>query len=183
MEHEKNHNTPAFSDENPFSDVPPGNSADDDNSLYEGEDFVKVFPAGPGGNPDGAPNPGDGPLRMGWAMFPLIPKARTKKPKGRPSSQVKRDLGNHSKRVEIERRQMDRLLKRPSQFMQDFVSVLTDIEWQVAVLHFGNTWPVAQIARVMERDRKTISETIHRAKRKMQQHAQNAKTLRNKSAE
>jgi len=59
--------------------------------------------------------------------------------------------------------------------MQNFISVLTDKEWQVAVLRYGNHWKTARIARTLERDRSTITETIARIDRKMNQHDQNMK--------
>jgi hypothetical protein len=82
----------------------------------------------------------------------------------------------HIKRMEIQKREMERLLKRPSQFMQTFASVLTDIEWKVAILNWDHQWKKAQIARVMDRDRSTISETLARAGKKMNQHGQNTKS-------
>jgi hypothetical protein len=88
----------------------------------------------------------------------------------RPASDAKR-----TKRLAKDKQEMERLLRKPSQFMQNFISVLTDVEWRVAILHYGNQWKKARIARTLERDRSTIAETIDRVKRKMNQHDQNMK--------
>lgn len=82
----------------------------------------------------------------------------------------------HIKKVEIDKREMERLLKRPSQYMQNFASVLTAVEWKVAILRWGHQWKKARIARAMDRDRSTISETLARAEKKMNQHGQNTKS-------
>lgn len=78
--------------------------------------------------------------------------------------------------AEKDRREAERLLKaRTSPSLQNFAHVLTDKEWDVARLLWDHDWSQARIARAMGRDRKTIIETIARAKRKIGHTRQNAK--------
>ncbi len=84
---------------------------------------------------------------------------------------------------EKDKREMERLLKKPApQSLQNFVSTLTDVQWQVSILYWGHSWKVARIARAMDRDRKTIAETIDRAKARMDRDLSNARTKGTKSA-
>ncbi len=63
---------------------------------------------------------------------------------------------------------MERLLKEPPpKSIRDHLSALTDTQRRVVTLRWGYRWSVARIARAMERDRKTISETLNRAESKM----------------
>ena len=97
-----------------------------------------------------------------------------------PTKKAGNHDARHAKRVEVDKREMERLLKRPSQFMQNFSSTLTDVQWKVAILRWGHQWKIARIARALGRDRSTIAETIERVGRKMNHHSQK---VRNKSTE
>jgi hypothetical protein len=72
------------------------------------------------------------------------------------------------RKATAERCEMERLLQRPAaESMRDLLVLLTENEAHVARLRWEHNWPVAKIARAMNKHRTTIDETLGRAKRKM----------------
>ena len=66
------------------------------------------------------------------------------------------------------RHEMERLLQQPAaEFIRDLLVPLTENEAHVARLRWEQKWPVAKIARAMNRHRTTIDETLERARGKM----------------
>jgi sigma-70-like protein len=77
----------------------------------------------------------------------------------------------HARRAEKDKKEMERVLRLPlSEHTQRCLSYLTETESKVFALRWGHSWTIARIARAMDRDRKTIKETLDRA------NAKNART-------
>jgi hypothetical protein len=80
----------------------------------------------------------------------------------------------HKKSISV-KGEMERVLKRPTRLLEPYAHILTDIEWSVGVLRFDHHWNITKISLAMDRDRKTIRETIDRVTRKIDNRPQKGK--------
>ena len=100
---------------------------------------------------------------------------------GQPESAkaVSHGYTRNLKRVEVDKREMKRLLKQPPpESVRSALTMLTDNQKQVSILKWAHDWSVARIARAMNKDRKTITETLERARTKMNVGGRNTRSAK-----